>query len=61
MTDRAELALQLTDAIAAAYAATLRAGDRAFRTWEGTTPVHWRTSLTGRDDARQVSRTSKLQ
>src|SRR5256884_302736 len=33
MTDRAELALQLSDAIAAAYAATLRAGDRAFRTW----------------------------
>ena len=30
MTDRSELALQLTDAIAAAHAAVQRAGDRAF-------------------------------
>jgi DNA-binding MarR family transcriptional regulator len=33
MSDRAELALQLTDAIAAARAAVRRAGDRAFRTY----------------------------
>jgi DNA-binding MarR family transcriptional regulator len=33
MSDRAELALQLTDAIAAARAAVQRAGDRAFRTY----------------------------
>ena len=33
---------------------------RAFRTWKGTTPAHWRTSLTGRDDARRVRRTIKL-
>lgn len=33
MPDRAELALQLTDAIAAARAAVQRAGDRAFRTY----------------------------
>ena len=33
MTDRPELALQLTDAVAAAYAAVQRAGDRAFRAY----------------------------
>jgi len=33
MTDRSELALQLTDAIAAAHAAVQRAGDRAFRAY----------------------------
>src|SRR2546430_11496439 len=31
MTDRSELALQLTDAVGAAYTAIQRAGDRAFR------------------------------
>ena len=31
MSDRSELALQLTDAVAAAYQAIERAGDRAFR------------------------------
>jgi len=31
MTDRSELALQLTDAVSAAYTAIQRAGDRAFR------------------------------
>ena len=33
MTDRAELALQLTDAVTAAYHAIQRAGDRAFRAY----------------------------
>src|SRR5256886_3081580 len=33
MTDRSELALQLTDAIVAAKAAAERAGDRAFRAY----------------------------
>ena len=33
MPDRSELALQLTDAIGAAYAAVQRAGDRAFRAY----------------------------
>jgi DNA-binding MarR family transcriptional regulator len=33
MTDRSELALQLTDAISAARAAVQRAGDRAFRAY----------------------------
>src|SRR5437879_1378556 len=33
MTDRSELALQLTDAILAAKAAAERAGDRAFRAY----------------------------
>jgi DNA-binding MarR family transcriptional regulator len=33
MPDRSELALQLTDAVAAAYAAVQRAGDRAFRSY----------------------------
>ncbi len=33
MTDRPELALQLTAAVAAAYAAVQRAGDRAFRAY----------------------------
>ncbi len=33
MTDRSELALQLTDAIAAAQAAVHHTGDRAFRTY----------------------------
>ena len=33
MSDRSELALQLTDAIVAARAAVERAGDRAFRTY----------------------------
>ena len=33
MTDRSELALQLADAIAAAYAAIERSGDHAFRTY----------------------------
>lgn len=33
MTDRSELALELTDAIAAAHAAVERAGDRAFRAY----------------------------
>src|SRR3989442_2979018 len=31
MTDRSELALQLTDAVSAAYTVIQRAGDRAFR------------------------------
>src|SRR3989442_14178043 len=31
MTDRSELALQLTDAVGAAYTVIQRAGDRAFR------------------------------
>lgn len=33
MSDRSELALQLTDAVAAAHQAIQRAGDRAFRTF----------------------------
>ena len=33
MSDRSELALQLTDAVTAAYAAIQRAGDSAFRTY----------------------------
>jgi DNA-binding MarR family transcriptional regulator len=33
MSDRSELALQLTDAVAAAQAAVQRAGDRAFRAY----------------------------
>lgn len=33
MTDRSELALQLTDAVTAAYHAIQRAGDRAFRAY----------------------------
>src|SRR5437879_4053388 len=33
MTDRSELALQLTDGITAAYAAVQRAGDQAFRAY----------------------------
>jgi MarR family transcriptional regulator, organic hydroperoxide resistance regulator len=33
MSDRSELALQLTDAVAAAQAAVQRAGNRAFRTY----------------------------
>jgi len=33
MTDRSELALQLTEAVAATHAAVQRAGDRAFRTY----------------------------
>ena len=33
MSDRSELALQLTDAVAAAQAAVERAGDRAFRAY----------------------------
>jgi DNA-binding MarR family transcriptional regulator len=33
MPDRSELALQLTDAVAAAHAAIQRGGDRAFRTY----------------------------
>jgi len=33
MSDRSELALQLTDAVCAAYAAIQRAGDRAFRAY----------------------------
>jgi len=33
MTDRSELALQLTDAVSAAYTAIQRAGDRAFRSF----------------------------
>jgi DNA-binding MarR family transcriptional regulator len=33
MPDRSEIALQLTDAVTAAYAAVQRAGDRAFRTY----------------------------
>ncbi len=33
MTDRSELALELTDAVAAAHAAVQHAGDRAFRTY----------------------------
>ena len=33
MSDRSELALQLTDAVTAAQAAAERAGDRAFRTY----------------------------
>jgi DNA-binding MarR family transcriptional regulator len=40
MTDRAELALQLTDAIAAARAAVQRAGDRAFRTYRLSHRAH---------------------
>ena len=33
MTDRSELALQLTEAVAATHTAVRRAGDRAFRTY----------------------------
>lgn len=33
MSDRSELALQLTDAVSAAYQAVQRAGDRAFRSY----------------------------
>src|SRR2546426_8437667 len=33
VSDRSELALQLTDAVCAAYAAIQRAGDRAFRAY----------------------------
>jgi AraC-like DNA-binding protein len=33
---------------------------RAFRTWEGTTPAHWRTTLTGKDNGRRISRASKI-
>jgi DNA-binding MarR family transcriptional regulator len=33
VSDRSELALQLTDAVCAAYAAIQRAGDRAFRSY----------------------------
>ena len=40
MTDRSELALQLTDGITAAYAAVQRAGDRAFRAYGLTHRAH---------------------
>ena len=33
---------------------------RAFRTWEGTTPAHWRTNLNGKDIVRRVSRARQL-
>ena len=33
---------------------------RAFRTWEGTTPAHWRTNPNGKEKARRARRTSTL-
>src|SRR5437879_9011149 len=40
MSDRSELALQLTDAVAAAQAAVQRAGDRAFRAYRLSHRAH---------------------
>ena len=40
MSDRSELALQLTDALVAAHAAVQRAGDRAFRTYGLSNRAH---------------------
>src|SRR2546428_4982740 len=40
MSDRSELALQLTDAVAAAQAAVERAGDRAFRAYRLSHRAH---------------------
>ena len=40
MSDRSELALQLTDAVCAAYAAIQRAGDRAFRAYALSNRAH---------------------
>ncbi len=40
MSDRSELALQLTDAVAAARTATERAGDRAFRVYRLSHRAH---------------------
>ena len=55
MPDRSELALQLTDAIAAARAAVERAGDRAFRTYGLSHRAHGALNavdLGGADGAR---------
>jgi len=40
VADRSELALQLTDAVCAAYAAIQRAGDRAFRAYALSNRAH---------------------
>ena len=40
MSDRSELALQLTDAVAAAHQAIQRAGDRAFRSFDLSHRAH---------------------
>src|SRR5437870_12969686 len=55
MSDRSELALQLTDALVAAHAAVQRAGDRAFRAYGLSNRAHAAlvaVDVGGRDGAR---------
>src|SRR2546423_13230025 len=63
MTDRSELALQLTDAIVAAKAAAERAGDRAFRAYGLSHRAHAALSavdLGGPDGARPKDLAAQL-